>query len=57
MLRTYAIYCENTQTEKEYPFGTTLAEIAADQHVDLGFPVLGAMVQFTEGIDLYDLQA
>ena len=44
MLRTYAIYCENTQTEKEYPFGTTLAEIAADQHVDLGFPVLGAMV-------------
>ena len=44
MLRTYAIYCENTQTEKEYPFGTTLAEIAADQKVDLGFPVLGAMV-------------
>ena len=44
MLRTYAIYCENTQTEKEYPFGATLAEIAADQKVDLGFPILGAMV-------------
>ncbi len=44
MLRTYAIYCENTQTEKEYPFGTTLAEIAVDQKVDLGFPILGAMV-------------
>ena len=44
MTRTYAIFCENTQTEKEYPFGTSLAEIAADQKVDLGFPVLGAMV-------------
>lgn len=44
MLRTYSIFCENTQTEKEYPFGTTLAEIAADQEVDLGFPILGAMV-------------
>ncbi|MDY0078402.1 MAG: nucleoside kinase [Bacteroidales bacterium] len=44
MLRTYAIYCENTHTEKNYPFGTTLAEIAADQKVDLGFPILGAMV-------------
>ena len=44
MLRTYAIYCENTQTEKEYPFGATLSEIAADQKVDLGFPILGAMV-------------
>ena len=44
MIRTYAIYCENTKTEKEYPFGTTLAEIAADQNVDLGFPILGAMV-------------
>lgn len=44
MLRTYAIFCENTQTETEYPFGTTLAEIAADQKVDLGFPILGAMV-------------
>ncbi len=47
MLRTYAIYCENTQTEKEYPFGTTLSEIAADQKVDLGFPILGAMVNNT----------
>ena len=44
MLRSYSIFCENTQTEKEYPFGTTLAEIAADQEVDLGFPILGAMV-------------
>lgn len=44
MLPTYAIYCENTQTEKNYPFGTTLAEIAADLKVDLGFPILGAMV-------------
>ncbi len=44
MTRTYSIYCENTKTEKEYPFGATLAEIAADQKVDLGFPILGAMV-------------
>lgn len=44
MLPTYAIFCENTQTEKNYPFGTTLAEIAADLEVDLGFPILGAMV-------------
>lgn len=44
MLPTYPIYCENTNTEKAYPFGTTLAEIAADQQVDLGYPILGAMV-------------
>ncbi|GAB1404424.1 MAG: nucleoside kinase [Lentimicrobiaceae bacterium] len=44
MLRTYNIYCENTQTGKEYPFGTTLAEIAIDQQVELGSPILGAMV-------------
>lgn len=44
MIRSYSIYCENTQTQKEYPFGTTLAEIAADQKIDLGYPVLGAMV-------------
>ncbi len=44
MIRSYSIYCENTQTQKEYPFGTTLAEIAADQKIDLGYSVLGAMV-------------
>jgi uridine kinase len=44
MIRSFTIYCENTQSEKGYPFGTTLAEIAADQKVDLGFPILGAMV-------------
>ncbi|MCB9016766.1 MAG: nucleoside kinase [Lentimicrobiaceae bacterium] len=44
MMRTYSIYCENTGIAKDYPFGTTLAEIIEDQKIDLGYPVLGAMV-------------
>jgi len=47
MIRKYPIYCENTQTEKEYPFGTTLAEIIADQKIDPGYPILGAVVNNT----------
>ncbi|MHC1774582.1 MAG: nucleoside kinase [Lentimicrobium sp.] len=47
MIRKYSIFCENTNTEKEYPFGTTLAEIIADQKIDLGYPILGAMVNHT----------
>lgn len=38
------IYCENNQTEKEYPFGTTLAEIIEDQKLEMSNPILGAMV-------------
>ena len=44
MLRNYTIYCENTKTKKDYPFGTTLSEIIADQQIDIGNPILGAMV-------------
>lgn len=38
------IYCENTLVEKAYPFGTTLNDIIADQQIDTGYPILGAMV-------------
>jgi uridine kinase len=41
------IYCENTQIEKDYPFGTTLQDIVDDQHIELDFPILGAMVNNT----------
>ncbi len=44
MKKTYSIFCENTQTEKDYPFGTSLAEIAEDQQIDIGYPILGAVV-------------
>ncbi|MBN2637858.1 MAG: nucleoside kinase [Bacteroidales bacterium] len=47
MKKSFAIFCENTQTEKEYPFGTTLAEIAKDQKIEQQYPVLGAMVNHT----------
>jgi uridine kinase len=46
-LKEYLIYCENTKTEKEYPFGTTLSEIIEDQKIDIGEDILGAMVNFT----------
>jgi uridine kinase len=42
--KEFAVYCENTKTEKKYPFGTTLADIVEDQKIDLGEDVLGAMV-------------
>lgn len=44
MKKTYSIFCENTQIEKDYPFGTSLAEIAEDQKIDIGYPILGAVV-------------
>lgn len=44
MIREYPIYCENTKTERNYPFGTTLTEIIADQKIDLGYPILGAVI-------------
>ena len=47
MEKSYAIYCENTETEKKYPFGTSLGEIAADQKVAEKYPILGAMVNHT----------
>ncbi|MBN2615303.1 MAG: nucleoside kinase [Bacteroidales bacterium] len=47
MEKTFAIYCENTQTEKKYPFGTSLGEIAKDQKLNNGYPILGAMVNHT----------
>jgi uridine kinase len=42
--KSIKIYCENTKTEKEYPFGTTLGDIVTDQKIDGPHPILGAMV-------------
>lgn len=41
------IYCENTNIEKSYPFGTTLQDVIIDQKIDIGNPILGAMVNNT----------
>ncbi len=41
---TIKIYCENNQTEKAYSFGTKLSEIISDQQINMGNPILGAMV-------------
>ncbi len=41
------IYCENTDIEKNYPFGTTLQDVIIDQKIDIGNPILGAMVNNT----------
>ena len=38
------IFCKNTGIFKEYPLGTTLAQIAADQKVALRDDILGARV-------------
>lgn len=45
--KNITIYCENTKTEKAYPFGTTLQDIIADQKIDIGYPILGAIVNNT----------
>jgi len=45
--KNISIYCENTQVEKNYPFGTTLHDIIQDQMIDIGNPILGAMVNNT----------
>jgi uridine kinase len=41
------IYCENTKTEKSYPIGSTLQDVIDDQKIDIGYPILGAMVNNT----------
>ncbi|MDE7072942.1 MAG: nucleoside kinase, partial [Bacteroidales bacterium] len=38
------IFCKNTGLCKEYPLGTTLSQIAADQNVRLKDDILGAKV-------------
>lgn len=38
------IFCENNQVEKAYPFGSTLEDIIEDQKINIGNPILGAMV-------------
>jgi len=43
-IKSFKIYCENTNSEKNYPFGTTLQDIITDQKIDTGYPILGAMV-------------
>ncbi len=45
--KEFAVYCENTGTEKKYPFGTTLSDIIEDQKIDIGEDILGAMVNNT----------
>ena len=45
--KEFAVYCENTKTEKKYPFGTTLADIVEDQKINIGEDILGAMVNNT----------
>jgi len=45
--KSIKIYCENTKVEKYYPFGTTLHDIIQDQQIDIGYPILGAMVNNT----------
>lgn len=46
-MENITIYCENTEIEKNYPFGTTLQDIIQDQKIDIGSPILGAMVNNT----------
>lgn len=38
------IYCINTKSEKSYPYGTSLLEIAQEEKVKLSYPVFGALV-------------
>ncbi len=38
------ITCLNTQTQKEFPFGTSIFEIAKSENVKLTHPILGALV-------------
>jgi uridine kinase len=38
------IYCENTNQYKEYPLGTTIADVAEDLAVKTEFPLCGALV-------------
>ncbi len=45
--KNITIYCENTKTEKSYPFGTTLQDVITDQKIDIEYPILGAMVNNT----------
>lgn len=42
--KSIKIFIENNQTTHEYPLGTSLHEIALDQKIDTGNPILGAMV-------------
>lgn len=42
--KRFSVYCENTKSEKLYPFGTTLQDIILDQKIDIGYPILGAMI-------------
>ena len=38
------ITCLNTKTQKDYPFGTSIMEIAKEENVKLPYPILGALV-------------
>lgn len=43
-MRNIEIFCENTNTTKEYPFGITLGEIAIDLNIKSDFLICGALV-------------
>lgn len=38
------IICENNSSKKQYKFGTSLKQIAKDQHIKIKYPILGAIV-------------
>jgi len=44
MEKLVEVICENNNTKKGYPLGTTLAEIIKDQNISLAHPIIGAMV-------------
>lgn len=39
-----SIYLQDTGQKKEYPYGTTLAEIAEKEKISLPYPIVGALV-------------
>jgi uridine kinase len=43
-MKTIEIYCENNNTTKAYPLGTSLEEIKDDMQIKLQNPVCGALV-------------
>lgn len=43
-MKTINVYCQNTNTVKAYPIGTTLEQIKEDLNVKLANPVCGALV-------------
>jgi uridine kinase len=48
------IYCKNTKSYHNYPFGTSLKEIAEDLNVKLAYPIVAARVNYkVEDLNFY----